>query len=362
MQAAIYRLYSLIGLDNRFLYYFLIKQETIIGDLVAAILLYKIVRMRASKDDATAAFAFWMLCPLTIIFSSIWGIFDQLTLALVLFAFLSLYSTTRSSLSEGIGVLLKGIPVIFLPGLAAGQKSNSRRLAYLSIAVLVAVALSLAPYLIFHTWSLSRLLATGFSTVNKVANSVNFWVIAYVWSNYLPVPNSVAAAMTWIGYVWIAGVLGGYVFCLLRVSRDRINAQYLVVVLLFATLVFYLTRINVNEQYVVYFLGLGLIDGYWNGPKRRRLFNAVWLTVLAFLVFNNTYLTRFLSPLSVYYTYLNNTITSGISGEVRFGAMIVCGLVFTALCALYLRSLYRDIRAYKSGGTPTAAGGGLPPG
>ncbi|MDV3278136.1 MAG: hypothetical protein LYZ69_06690 [Nitrososphaerales archaeon] len=347
IQAAVYRLYLLIGVDNRFLYYFLIKQETIIGDLVAAFLLYKIIRLRSSEGDATAAFAFWMLCPITIVLSSIWGIFDQLTLALVLFSLLALSSTTRSSLSEGMGVLLKGIPLIFLPGLAAGQKSTSRRLAYLSIAVIVAVTLSLAPYLVFQNWSLARLFATGFSTVNKISNSANFWVIAYVWSQFLPISPSVALAMTWFGYAWIVGILAGYAFCLLGVGRDRINQQYLVIVLLFSTLIFYLTRISINEQYVVYFLGLGLIDRYWNGPKRWRLFNGLWLTVFVFFVFNNIYFTRFLSPLSVYYTYLNNTLTSGLSGDVRYGAMIACGLAFTSFCLLYLRSLYSEIRAYK---------------
>jgi hypothetical protein len=349
MQAAVYRIYTSIGIDNRFLYYFLIKQETIIGDVVAAILIYKIIRRRCSQEDATAAFAFWMLCPITIILSSIWGMFDQLALALVLLSFLTLSSTTRSSVSEGVGILLKAIPVLFLPGLALGQRSTQRRFAFLSIGILVPIVLSLAPYLLFHSWSISRILATGLSTVNKVTNSVNFWVVIYVWSQYGSVPLPVVQVVTWLGYAWIVGVLAVYAFCFFKIGRERVTERYLLVVLLFATVAFYLTRINVNEQYVVYFLGLGLVDRYWNGPKRKRLFNAVWLTTLVFLVFNNTYFTRFLSPLSLYYYYLNDVIVSGLSGDIRFGAMVVCGFAFSLLCALYLRSLYFDIRAHKHG-------------
>jgi len=352
IQAAVYRLYSLIGINDRFLYYFLIKQETIIGDVVAALLLYKIIQRRASQGDATSAFAFWMLCPITIVLSSIWGMFDQLALVLVLLSFLTLFSTARSSVLEGIGVLLKGIPLIFLPGLAAAQRSTPRRLAFLSIGVLLPITLSLAPYLVFHTWSLSRLFATGLSTANKVTNSVNFWVVVYVWSNYHPVPLPVVDVLAWVGYAWIAGVLGAYAFCLFKVGREKITEQYLVTVLLFATVVFYLARVNVNEQYITYFLGFGLIDRYWNGPRRKRLFDCVWVTTFLFLVFNNTYFTRFLSPISVEFTYLNALITSGLSGDIRFGAMVVCGLAFTTFCALYLKSLYSDVRAYKRGLVP----------
>ena len=354
MQAAVYRLYSFIGVDNRFLYYFLIKQEMITGDIVAAFLIYKIVGRRAPRGDASAAFSFWMLCPITIILSSIWGMFDQLALVLILLSLLTLSSVTKSSVLEGIGVLLKGIPLIYLPGLALAQRSTSRRVAYLSIGILVAVSLSLAPYLVFHTWKLSSIFSTGLSTVNKIYNSINFWVVVYVWSNFLPVSSSVVQALTWLGYAWIAGVLGAYAFCFFRVGRERITEQYLVTALLFATVVFYLTRINVNEQYIVYFLGFGLIDRYWNGPKRKRLFDGIWLTTLAFLAFNNTYFTRFLAPVSVYFTYLNDQIASGLSGDVRFGAMVLCGVVFTVLCALYLRSLYSDISAYKHGIASTA--------
>ena len=324
------------------------------GDVVAAFLLYKIIRLKASREDANAAFAFWMLCPITIVLSSIWGMFDQLTLAFVLLSFLALSKTVRSSALEGISVLLKAIPVIFLPGLAMAQESTRRRLAYALVAILLTVVLALAPYLVFKNWNLSSLFSTGLSTVAKIYNSVNYWVIIYVWSNYASVPAPVANALTWIGYAWIPAVLAGYVFCFARVGKERMTERYVASSLLFVTLIFYLTRINVNEQYVVYFLGLALIDRYWNGPKRSRLFSGVWVTTFIFLVFNNTYFSRFLTPISSYYIVLNNEITSGLSGNIRFGAMTVCGIVFTVFCALYLRSLYTDISAYRRGYMPTA--------
>ena len=89
-----------------------------------------------------------------------------------------------------------------------------------------------------------------------------------------------------------------------------------------------------NEQYVIYFLGLGLVDYYVIGSKRRRkLFHGVWISSFVFLTANNTYFTRFLEPLSTYWLQLDLKFESGTLGDYRrFDILLVSGLVFSGFC------------------------------
>ncbi|MDA4128721.1 MAG: hypothetical protein OK422_04640 [Thaumarchaeota archaeon] len=352
MQAVVYDFYSALGIDSRFLYYFLIKQETVIGDVAVAYLIFLLVKRWASVSDAQRACAFWMFCPFTIIISSVWGMFDQLVLVFVLFALLSLNHSSRSSLSEGVGILLKGIPIIFLPALAWGQHSRVKRVGYVLLALGLAAVAALVPYLVYSDWKISALLATGTDVVNKVSNSMNYWVIPYVLSANSLLPAGAAAALSAAGYVWVGAILLAYAFCFWGVKPKDITDRYLIPVLSFATLVFFLTRGSINEQYATYFIAFGLLERYSLGHLRSRLFNGVWVSALGFLLVNNAYMTRFFSPLSIDFTHLNDMLVSGFLGDIRYGLLISLGLSFTAFCAFYLKSLFSELRTIKAQGFP----------
>jgi hypothetical protein len=68
---------------------------------------------------------------------------------------------------------------------------------------------------------------------------------------------------------------------------------------------------------------------------------------MGFLLANNTYMVRFLSPLSIGFTNLDATLSSGVLGELRNGLLVLTALSFTFFCFLYLRSLYPEIRDRK---------------
>ena len=352
--AAIYDVYSLIGIESRFLYYFLLKQPMILGDVVAAFLIYKIVRNGVDLRSAERAFSFWMFCPFIIIISSIWGMFDQLVLVFVLAALVLLHRTLRGSVTEFVSIILKGFPVVFLPVLSMGQITTRRRLAYFILASGLALLFTLAPYSIFRGWNIAGLYGTGIDIVNKAANSINYGVVVFFLSSLSLIPQNWEPYWRLVGYAWVPAIVASYIFCFRNLKRERISAQYMVRALLFVTLVYFLTRLNLNEQFVVYFLGFGLIDISWGGSRRSRLFAGVWVSALVFLIANNTYMVRFLAPVSGYFTELNNVLTSGGLQYVRFGLMVAAGLAFTIFCVKYIASLYSELKAYKGSAAPVS--------
>ena len=338
IQALVYDFYSALDVSNRFLYYFIVKQEMIIPDLVVGYLLFLVLSRSGRGTAGKQALLFWMLCPFVIVVSALWGMFDQLVLVFVLAALLFRQDTLRSSLAEWIGILLKGIPIIFLPVLVQTQPGVSRKLFYLTVCLALTAVLSLVPYLLLPSWNYSALAGTGTDIVHKVGNSLNYWIVPYVMSNVYGVtlnPSFLGA----VGYIWIPALAVAYVFCYRPLQRRGLALENLVLTLLVVTLVFFLTRTQINEQYVIYFIGLGLLDLALSGPGRKRLFHGIWVSGFVFLFANNTYMVRFLAPVSVYYSQLDSSLTSGLSGDVRFSLMLTAGLAFTAFCVAYLRSV-----------------------
>ena len=139
------------------------------------------------------------------------------------------------------------------------------------------------------------------------------------------------------------------IFCVVCIRKRDNLTRNLSISLLFVTLVFFLTKSIVNEQYTIYFLGLGLVDYFLVGRKRRKiLFHAVWISSFVFLTANNTYFARFLEPLSIHYQQLDIMFESGSFGDIRFDILLVSGLAFSAFSLAYLLSLYGEIRKIKS--------------
>jgi len=344
--AGLYKLYALTGIDNRFFYYFILKQPMIISDLLDSVLIYKIVKQR-SETNAMKALAFWLFCPFTILVSSVWGMFDQIVLVFVLLSLMWLSRTKTSAVTEAIGFLLKGIPLIYLPILAFVQKSRLKIVQYVLVFITISIFFTFLPYLVFPSWKISALLGTGTSDVIKVGNSMNYWVIVYVFLGlHVALPSWALELIKLWSYVWVPAVIVTSFFCVRILRRKgRMNQRNLVLSMILVTLVFYLTKIQINEQYVIYFLGLGLIDYHWiASTKRVKEFYGIWISALGFLVANNSLLIRFLEPLSTYYRNLDSAIVSGVSNEFRLAALTITAISFSIFCFLYLRSVFFELK------------------
>jgi len=350
-QAGLYKLYSFSGLDNRFIYYFIVKQPMVLADLTDGYLIYRLISDLKSVESGVRAFTFWMLCPFTIIISSVWGMFDQIILVLVLGSIFMVKETQKSALMESFGFLLKVLPLIYFPVMAFVQDSRRKILLYLSVSIGSSIVFALLPYLFFPKWKLSQLISVGVSVANKLGGSMNYWIVLSVYGNYWKISPLINNLLSYLAYLWVPAVLLASAFCVKNIRRRENLTRNICLSLLLVTVVFYLTKSIVNEQYLIYFLGLGLVDYYaMESNRRRKLFHAIWLTSLVFLAANNTYFTRFLEPLSTYYGKLDVMFQTGSYAEPRLVIMLVSGLVFSALSFFYFVSLYRDI--HKIGNTP----------
>jgi len=347
-QAGLYKIYLLSGIDNRFVYYYIVKQPMIIADLLTGYLLMGLISGLKNVESGVRAFLFWMLCPFTIIISSVWGMFDQIILVLVLGSILVLNETKKSALMEALGFLLKVIPLIYFPILALVQTSKTRIATFLFVSVGSSIFFALLPYLFFPKWNLSQLQGVGVNVVNKIGNSMNYWVVLFVYNAYRNISPAVLRVLDSLAYLWIPAVLIATAFCARRIRGRENLTRNVTLSVLFVTLVFFLTKSIVNEQYTIYFLGFGLVDYYvMESKRRRRLFHAVWISSLAFLIANNTYFTRFLEPISTYYEALDTMFVNGKFGELRYGIMVASGIIFTVLSVAYVISLYHEINKMK---------------
>src|SRR3989441_8566653 len=113
--AGLYRVYVVIPGANRFVLYFLLKQPPILADVLLGFLMHRaIVRWSVNAEVALRGLKFWMFFPYAIIISAIWGMFDAMVAVLV-FAFLLSTDAVKGYALIGLGILLKWLPLIYIP-------------------------------------------------------------------------------------------------------------------------------------------------------------------------------------------------------------------------------------------------------
>lgn len=340
IQALIFGLYNATSLQNRFLYYLFLKQPMIFGDFIVAAELYFILKQYDGLS-ARRAFYFWMLSPYTIIISSMWGMFDQLALALILASMIKINSLLKSSAASTFSALLKGLPIIFLPPIAFYNRSRGSAVLYIVVSVSLFVVLTLLPYAFFKDWNIRGLVASGTDTIHKVGNAMNYEVVFSSVTMYYTIPTDVYNLLRIIAYAWIPALFVAYFICM---KNKRNSFNYLVLSSLFTVLTFFLTAAQVNEQYATYFIALGLLDINLNGASTTKWFRGVWASSTLYMFFNNVYLIRFFAPVLTQEGSLEKVLTTGIPGLVRTSLLVASGLSFTYFSVRYLIYCYSRIK------------------
>jgi len=332
--AAMYALYTLVGFGNPFVYYFLLKQPIILGDMALAYLLYRVVSVERPEKGLWAA-AFWSFLPLSIIFSGVWGMFDSLAMSLVLAALLSTSASKRSVLS-GLATFAKSIPLIYAIPLTLGKP---RRRWGIFVAVLIPAALTVVVSYLMG-WPLLSVIGVVGSTLGKGGGSMSwFWIIGYL--QYLgvlsPQPLDVLGVL---GYLWVPAVLVGTVLAARAFGLQTPTA--VIRVMLVTTLVFLIFKTQINEQYSIYLLSLGVLDVCLIQPKRLKLVLATAATVMVYLVTNNILLLRFTAPVYPLVTVLDFALDLQYA-YYRYTIELIAGVAFTLLNVIYLALIWRDL-------------------
>ncbi|MDG6926260.1 MAG: hypothetical protein JRN09_06865 [Nitrososphaerota archaeon] len=328
----IYDLYSLVGGGDRFVYYFLLKQPEILGDVLLGYFISRCVKA-VRPDFANKALALWLMSPFTIIISGIWGMFDSLAMLPVVMALDSKKEST-SALLEGLAIWIKSIPLVFAVPIAFSGQNKLRNLAY---AILLPVAATLATIVILR-WPVATAFATLQSTVGKGGQSLSAVGFAYYLIEFNAIGPVSSLELYAVRYVWIPAELIaiylGYRWYGYSTRRGLVQS------LLLCTITFLLFKAQVNEQYGIYVLALALVDLSWN-PSRKWLYVSLTAADMTFLLVNNVFLVRFLSPVYPDWS-LTEAMLSRMMGPWTLRLELASSIAFVLLNVVYFVLIFRS--------------------
>ncbi|HKM75645.1 MAG TPA: hypothetical protein VJZ32_04440 [Candidatus Bathyarchaeia archaeon] len=327
----IYLVYSLIGVNDRFIYYFLLKQPSIFGDVSLAYLLYSYVSSRKPGSAGFWMLSIWLFSPFTIILSGIWGMFDSIAICFLIVSVSSI-GQVRRALWTGLAIFAKTVPIIFAAPITMKSLKSLKDASGFVLALGLSAVLSGVTFIIMG-WPFSTVSTTLVSTAGKGGWSMSLWtVLPYL--NYLgvlaPIPANVYGTL---GLVWIPVMV---IFTCIAIRRFRTETDAgLFQALIVCTLVFLLFKAQVTEQYALYLFALGAVDVVLWNPHRRRLLIATIIVAMIYLVMNNYFLVRFLSPVYPNFVDFESTMNNLI-GSVRYAMIVLTGTAFSILNIAYL--------------------------
>jgi len=329
-----YAIYAESGITNRFLYYLLLKQPVIFGDVLLAYLLFSYVSARR-PSAARWVLSFWLFSPFTIILSGLWGMFDSIAICFIMLAATSI-SEIKRPLWIGWAIFAKSIPVIYTAPMTLRRLFKAKSLSSFVLAFAFPSALSAIVFLAMH-WPLSIIGATLTSTVGKGGSSMSIWDVFYylVSLGISVVPTGLYAPL---GFVWIPAMV---ILTVVAIRSFRTETDYgLFQALIVCTLGFLIFKARITEQYALYLFALAAVDvALWH-PERKRLLFASVILAMIYLTVNNFFLVRFLSP--VYPDFGGfESIVSSVIGSANYTVNFLCGVVFTCLNVKYLIEVFR---------------------
>jgi hypothetical protein len=187
-------------------------------------------------------------------------------------------------------------------------------------------------------WPFAIVTTTLASTAAKGGWSMSAWdALAYInYLGYLPTTNSLESLI--MGLLWIPATIA---LTWIAFRRFGTKSQYgLIQTLIVCTLAFLIFKARVTEQYALYLFAFGAIDvAVWT-PARRSLLLGTMIVSSIYLVLNNFFLVRFLSPFYPgfvsYENVMNNTI-----GSARYAITFLTGTTFTCLNIKYLMDVLK---------------------
>lgn len=289
----LYRLYSWISAGNIYLYSFFLKIPIILGDLAAALILYRIVENTLDENIASKVFCFYQLCPFLIIVGIVWGMFDILVfLFTIISAYLLLKRSNLSAVSLAIATSFKPYAIILAPlySIFIYKKFSSIRRTYHYLLVVLGLLISLTfiPMFIFK-WPLSNLyfaLASHMTTTDfyymegrdytyGAASPFNMYNVLRLAYPRIKPPG-------FLNYIWIFSCLATYVYMFFRSSENDFKS--IIKYSFLTSVVFFATRFWVSEQNLVFLLSFFMLTVLFNGTQDGwKIIHAFSILLLAFV-------------------------------------------------------------------------------
>lgn len=243
---------SYLIFQNLNFYVFMIKLPIIASDLMIAILLYKLGEFLNLKTRKKILLVVaWILNPLPIFISSIWGMFDSLAVAFMMVSLLYLLKkrVVTSSTLLGIGTSIKVFPAfILLPTLF--YLSRKLRLNFNKI-----IKQCLIPF------SFPLLLASipYLNSLNSYVSSMLFQfshigIFSY-WSFV-----SIFLKFNYLGYIMFSlFLILSFLSCIKLFNKKQLHYQVLIKSWLITLMLFLVTSPKVSPQFMLWVLPLGFL-------------------------------------------------------------------------------------------------------
>ncbi len=231
----------------------LVKTPFLISDMIAAVLIYKIIHeITNERRTAERGAAMWMWNPLLIWISAAWGMFDTIPALLTLSALYLLVKNrlTASALSLSTAIAYKLYPlVLVIPTFMYLRKrrlSLHRQVKYVAVLGLSLMLLLLPSY---YSPAEMFIAARGTATVEyagATGEGLTYWISTII----IPVsPTSAIAASILIGLVLLALVT--YAFSKRKIEEPLID---LASIQLAFIIVIYLSYRIISPQFIIWAL------------------------------------------------------------------------------------------------------------
>jgi Gpi18-like mannosyltransferase len=248
--------------NNPFVFNVAIKLPIIITDiLISVILRHSVYDLTHDPIKSRAAMLLYLFNPVTIIFSSFWGMFDAIP---TLFVFISILLLSQrkylvSGLSLGIGIAVKGFfPALLLPLMLfyVWKKEMSLRRCFnyvlysASIPILISV-----PFLMLNS---AAYFGALFSPAQRLPINLTYWLPLRYFFQVINIPSATVITLSFS--IATIGFLTLYSFLLSRkaskwqMGQNPNDKKFYFKGLIMVILAFYITANVVNEQYLIWIL------------------------------------------------------------------------------------------------------------
>jgi len=325
------------------------KTPIIIADLLIALVLYKIVKS-TNRNYAFYSFYAWLLNPLVIWISSIWGMFDSIPTLFVLLSlhFILTKKYNCSAISLATAVLFKLYPIVLIPVMSLviykieeKKQAVKQAVKYFIVSSLVTAMTIFLVYLIAallsHQEEPLGLSAKLFFNLFLKRSSPD-WMGQNVFQNLTPLIflNEIFNKLQIVGNIPVSPLLMGIALVCIMISilkNKTFSKENVIAYTIVTHFSLYLTYAVVNEQNLVWVLPLLLfLAAYRKSIELRYLYWAITLFDVSYMIYRYD-LSYFMSPY-----FLPEYIGLRIPVDTLILGLIVCILYVAGIKLAFRKS------------------------
>lgn len=274
---------------NNLIFDFLLKLPTNIADILSALIIYKLIRIKMSEKWALLGFTLYAFNPITIFNSAIWGQFDgsaTLFLLLALYAFFVKRAPRLTAFSFALAWAIKPQAIAFAPALGLLFLSHTKPSTWISSGIIF-ITTTLLLYLPFFP----KDSVGGFVQIQKAMTGIfycttcfafNFWGIFGNWLDDQRLFHNVTL-MSW-GIILLS--LSFIPILLLKPVKLRFQQPYIYLTSALSVFAFFTFLTRMHERYLFPFFSLFLLAAIF--LRSRLLLSAYFL--LSIIHLTNLYL------------------------------------------------------------------------